>query len=99
MYFSLQTLDGDARMTGHTRQTGPGAGAERGRDRMSCPHCGGMLAADLAAVMDELVCEKTVFEYSYCHCNDVDSSMLVPKEKVPAAKQPSDCGTSEGKEP
>lgn len=35
-----------------------------------------MLAADLAAVMDELVCKNTVFEYSYYHCNDVDSSML-----------------------
>lgn len=61
-----------------------------------------MLAADLAAVMDELVCEKTVFEYSYCHCDDIDGSMLaclLPKEKVPAAKLPNDCGTSEGKEP
>lgn len=42
---------------------------------MSCPSCGGMLPADLAAAMDELVCGWAVIEGPYCHCDEVDSSM------------------------
>jgi len=65
---------------------------------MSCPRCGGMLAAELAAMMDTLVCGKTVFESSYCHCDDFDCSMwacLLPEEKAPAAEPPNDCRVSE----
>jgi ribosomal protein S27AE len=65
---------------------------------MSCPRCGGMLAAELAAMMDTLVCGKTVFESSYCHCDDFDCSMgacLLPEEAAPAAEPPNDCRVSE----
>lgn len=37
---------------------------------MSCPRCEGMSAAELAAAMDALVCEKTLFKGSYCHRED-----------------------------
>lgn len=72
------------------------------KNRMSCPRCGGMVAAELTAGMDALVCEKTVFERSYCHCDDVESALwacLMPEEKAPAAEPPNDCRTSESKRP
>ena len=40
---------------------------------MSCPRCGGMLAAELAEAMYELVCEKAVIEGRHCHCDDVEN--------------------------
>lgn len=40
---------------------------------MSCQRCGGMLAAELASAMYELVCKKVVIETRYCHCDDIDS--------------------------
>lgn len=40
---------------------------------MSCQRCGGMLAAELASAMYELVCKKVVIETRYCHCEDIDS--------------------------
>ena len=40
---------------------------------MSCRRCGGMLAAELAAAMWELVCTRVVIETRYCHCDDVES--------------------------
>ncbi len=39
---------------------------------MSCQRCGGMPAAELAAAMYALVCEKAVIENRYCHCDDVE---------------------------
>ncbi|MDF0668494.1 MAG: hypothetical protein P0119_20795 [Nitrospira sp.] len=42
---------------------------------MSCPRCGGMSAADLAAAMDELVCGWAVIDGPYCHCDEIESSM------------------------
>lgn len=42
---------------------------------MSCQRCGGMLAVDLVAAMDELVCEWAVIDGPYCHCDEVDGSM------------------------
>lgn len=65
---------------------------------MSCPRCGGISVAELAATMDALVCKKTVFEGSYCHCDDVDGSMwacLLPEEKTTAAESLDDLETSE----
>jgi len=40
---------------------------------MSCQRCGGVLAAELAAAMYELVCGRVVIENRYCHCDDVGS--------------------------
>jgi hypothetical protein len=40
---------------------------------MSCQRCGGVLAAELAASMYELVCGRVVVENRYCHCDDVQS--------------------------
>jgi hypothetical protein len=40
---------------------------------MSCQRCGGMLAAELASAMYELVCKKVVIETRYCDCADIDS--------------------------
>ena len=37
---------------------------------MSCQRCGGVLAAELAAAMYELVCGRVVIENRYCHCDD-----------------------------
>ncbi|HSL02212.1 MAG TPA: hypothetical protein VK901_01565 [Nitrospiraceae bacterium] len=39
---------------------------------MSCQRCGGVLDAELAASMYELVCGKAVIENRYCHCDDVE---------------------------
>jgi hypothetical protein len=64
---------------------------------MSCPRCGGISVAELAAAMDALVCKKTVFEGSYCHCDD-DGSMwacLLPEEKATATESLDDRKTSE----
>ena len=43
---------------------------------MSCPQCGGMLPDELAAAMDDLVCERAVIEGPHCHCHDVDGATL-----------------------
>lgn len=40
---------------------------------MSCQRCGGLLAAELAAAMYELVCGRGVIENRYCQCDDVES--------------------------
>jgi len=40
---------------------------------MSCQRCGGMLAAELVTAMGKLVCEMSVIENRYCHCDDVES--------------------------
>jgi late competence protein required for DNA uptake (superfamily II DNA/RNA helicase) len=37
---------------------------------MSCQRCGGVLAAELATAMGKLVCEMSVIENRYCHCDD-----------------------------
>jgi len=42
---------------------------------MSCQRCGGVLAAELAAAMYDLVCGRGVIESRYCHCDDVESPM------------------------
>jgi|KBSSwiStaDraftv2_1062776.scaffolds.fasta_scaffold1446719_2 hypothetical protein len=42
---------------------------------MSCERCGGVLAAELAAAMCDLVCERVVIMSRYCHCDDVESSV------------------------
>ena len=39
---------------------------------MSCQRCGGVLAAELAAAMYELVCGKVVIENRYCHCDEAE---------------------------
>ncbi len=50
---------------------------------MSCQRCGGMLAAELAAAMYELVCGRVVIENRYCHCDDVEGPVQVdlPREE------------------
>ncbi len=75
---------------------------EEGTNTLSCPRCGGMLAAELVAAMYQLVCEKRVMTGPYCHCHDIDGSMwasLLPEEKAPAAEPPNDGRTSERKQP
>jgi hypothetical protein len=65
---------------------------------MSCVCCGGILAAELAAAMDQLVCEMTIFTGPHCHCNVIDGSMwacLLPEEKATAAEALDDRETSE----
>lgn len=69
---------------------------------MSCPRCGGMLAAELAAAMDQLVCEMTIITGPHCHCNVIEGSMwacLLPEEKAPAAEPPNDRGIPERQMP
>ena len=39
---------------------------------MSCQRCGGVLAAELADAMYELVCGRAVIESRHCHCNDIE---------------------------
>lgn len=54
------------------------------RRGMSCPRCGGILVAELTKAMEQLICEKTIIEGPYCHCDDVDGSMwasLLPEDK------------------
>lgn len=43
---------------------------------MSCQRCGGVLAAELAAAMYELVCGRAVIESRHCHCADVEGPEL-----------------------
>jgi hypothetical protein len=43
---------------------------------MSCQRCGGVLAAELAAAMYELVCGRAVIENRHCHCADVEGPEL-----------------------
>lgn len=75
---------------------------EEGKNIMSCPRCGGILATELVAARYQLACEKTVITDPYCHCHDIDGSMwacLLPEEKAPAAEPPNVCKTSERKQP
>jgi hypothetical protein len=55
---------------------------DKGDLEMSCQRCGGVLAAELAAAMYELVCGRVVIENRYCHCDDVESPVQVdlPRE-------------------
>jgi hypothetical protein len=67
---------------------------------MSCQRCGGMLAAELTAAMYDLVCEKTVIENRYCHCDDVESSVeakLSLKRRGALAGESPEVPTSEGR--
>lgn len=69
---------------------------------MSCPRCGGMSATELAEAMDALVCEKTIFEGSYCHCDDIESSSPTgsrPEEKTNPLERTNDPITSERRAP
>lgn len=69
---------------------------------MSCPRCGGMSATELAEAMDALVCEKTIFEGSYCHCDDVDSLSRAgsrPEETANPLEPAKDRITSERRTP
>lgn len=56
---------------------------EKGGLEMSCQRCGGILAAELAAAMYELVCGRVVIENRYCHCDDVEGPVQVdlPREE------------------
>jgi hypothetical protein len=50
---------------------------------MSCQRCGGVLVAELAASMYELVCGKAVIENRYCHCDDFEGPVRAypPREE------------------
>jgi hypothetical protein len=66
---------------------------------MSCQRCGGVLAAELAAAMYELVCGRVVIENRYCHCDDVESPMqmdLPRKESGILARESTETTTSKG---
>ena len=66
---------------------------------MSCQRCGGVLAAELAAAMYELVCGRVVIENRYCHCDDVEGPVQVdlPREERGAlAGESPETATSEG---
>lgn len=67
---------------------------------MSCQRCGGVLAAELATAMYELVCERAVIENRYCHCDDVESSVeakLSLKGRGALAGESPEVTTSEGR--
>ena len=49
---------------------------------MGCQRCGGLLAAELANAMYELVREVAVIESRHCHCDDVEGPLHV---KMPRA--------------
>ena len=57
---------------------------ENGGLEMSCPRCRGVLAAELADAMAELVCERFVIEGRHCHCDDVEGSVhtYLPREII-----------------
>ena len=64
---------------------------------MSCQRCGGVLAAELAAAMYELVCGRAVIESRYCHCDDVESPVpadLLRQGRVTRAEKPAETATS-----
>ena len=66
---------------------------------MSCPRCGGMLAAELASAMQALVCGLVVIEGRHCHCDDVEGPVHtnLPHERRGAlAGESSETITSEG---
>jgi hypothetical protein len=66
---------------------------------MSCQRCGGVLAAELADAMVELVCERFVIEGRHCHCDDVEGPMQanLPRESsIAFAGGPPDITSSEG---
>ena len=50
-----------------------------------------MLAAELTAAMYDLVCEKTVIENRYCHCDDVESPV---EAKLPLKRRGAFAGES-----
>ena len=66
---------------------------------MSCPRCGGVLAAELADAMVGLVCEKFVIEGRHCHCDDGEDPVQknMPRERrvAPAGESP-EITSSEG---
>ena len=65
---------------------------------MSCQRCGGVLAAELAAAMHELVCGVGVIKNRYCHCDDVNSLVQadLPRQgRVARAEQPPESTKSE----
>ena len=68
---------------------------------MSCQRCGGVLAAELAAAMYELVCERAVIESRHCHCADVEDPELtnLPRETVGAFAWESPNPTTSDEEP
>jgi len=77
-------------------------GPETRRSGISCPRCGGMLAAELAAAMNELVCEQAVIEAPHCHCEDVDGSHRAgsrPEEKANRLEPASERMTPESRTP
>ena len=66
---------------------------------MSCQRCGGVLAAELADAMVELVCERFVIEGRHCHCDDVEGPVQIhpPREgSVAFAVESPDITSSEG---
>ena len=44
---------------------------------MSCLRCGGMLGVELAAAMNNLVCEREIIEGPHCHCDEINRPMQV----------------------
>lgn len=69
---------------------------------MSCQRCGGVLAAELAASMYDLVCERAVIENRYCHCVDVESPLeakLPLKGRGALDGESREVTTSEGRVP
>jgi len=69
---------------------------------MSCSRCGGMLAADLAAAMDELVCGWAVIDGPYCHCDEVENSMRagsLRERRESPVERPNGSTTSERRRP
>ena len=67
---------------------------------MSCQRCGGLLAAELAAALDRLVCSMAVIESRHCHCDDVEGlvqSTLQWKGKGAHAGESPTTTTSEGR--
>jgi hypothetical protein len=66
---------------------------------MSCQRCGGVLEAELAAAMCDLVCGRAVIESQYCHCGDVASSVqadLSREGRLARAEKPPEITVLEG---
>lgn len=66
---------------------------------MSCPRCGGVLAAELADAMVQLVCGAFVIEGRHCHCDDVENPVQtnMPREgRVALAGESPEITSSEG---
>lgn len=66
---------------------------------MSCQRCGGVLAAELADAMHDLVCDMVVIEGRHCHCDDAEGPVQVKlprKRRGSLAGESSEMTTSEG---